>query len=195
MLSIGVTGGLGAGKSAAMKIFLELGANILNADDIAKQIIKVDKALIEKVKKEFGEDCYIDGELQTDILASRAFRTPPDLKRLNSISHPALKEHLEKYISATRQVPGMLMVEVAILFEADYRDVFDKTLLITADEDIRMKRALARGRLTEESIRERMALQMPEEEKRKRADFVIENNGNEETLRKTCFEFWKMINQ
>ena len=195
MLSIGVTGGLGAGKSAAMKIFLELGANILNADDIAKQIIKVDKNLIEKIKMEFGDDCYLDGELQTDILAARAFRTSDDLKKLNAISHPALKEHLEKYIAATKQVPGIFMVEVAILFEAGYQDVFDKTFLITADKDIRMKRALARGRLTEESIRERMALQMPEDEKREHADFIIENNENENELKEKCLTFWNMINK
>lgn len=193
MLSIGVTGGLGAGKSAAMKIFLELGANILNADDIAKQVIKVDKELIAKVKKEFGEDCYLDGELQTDILAAKAFRTPEDLKKLNAISHPALKTHLEKYILATKQVPGILMIEVAILFEAGYRNVFDKTLLITADEKIRIKRALSHGKFTKESIRERIALQMPEDEKRKYADFVIENNGDEKALREKCLEFWNLI--
>ncbi len=193
MLSIGVTGGLGAGKSAAMKIFLKLGANILNADDIAKQLLKVDKDLIEKIKTTFGEDCYINGELQTAVLARKAFHTPEDLEKLNTISHPALKAHLEKYIAATRAVPGILMIEVAILLEAGYQDAFDKILLITADENVRLQRALDRQRISKESIKERMLLQMPEEEKCKQADFIIKNNGDEVALREACEQFWKKI--
>lgn len=195
MLSIGVTGGLGSGKSAAMKIFFELGANILNADDIAKHLLKVDRSLMEVIKSTFGEDCYKDGELQTTILASRAFHTPEDLQKLNAINHPALKHHLEKYISATRAVPGVLMVEVAILLEAGYKDIFDKVLLITANDNIRLQRALARQNISEESIKERIALQMPESEKRKYADFIIENNGAEGALREACEQFWKKIQE
>jgi dephospho-CoA kinase len=193
MLSIGVTGGLGSGKSAAMKIFFELGANTMNADDIAKNILKVDRHIIEKIKNTFGEDCYRDGELQNAILAERAFRSKETLDQLNAISHPALKVHLEKYIAATRAVPGILMVEVAILFEAGYQDVFDKVLLVTADEDIRLRRAVERKTILEESIKDRMALQMPENKKREYADFVIENNGDEEELREKCKKFWASI--
>lgn len=195
MLTIGVTGGLGSGKSAAMKIFLGLGANILNADDIAKQLLRVDRALIEKIKTTFGEECYVDGELQTAVLAAKAFHTPEALAKLNAISHPVLKAYLKKYETALEAVPGILMVEVAILLEAGYQDIFDKILLITADENLRFERAMARSRLTEESIKERMALQMPEEEKRKYADHIIENNGNEADLRDACEAFWNNINQ
>jgi len=194
MLSIGITGGLGSGKSAAIKIFYELGANILNADDIAKHILKVDRAIAEEIKSTFGDDCYIDGELQTAVLAARAFHTPENLQRLNDISHPALKKHLEKYIAATRAIPGILMVEVAILIEAGYKDLFDKVLLVTADEDLRVQRAIERKNISEESIKERVSLQMPESEKRKYADFIIENNGDEDQLRDACKAFWKKIN-
>jgi dephospho-CoA kinase len=194
MLSIGVTGGLGSGKSAAIKIFYELGANILNADDIAKHILKVDRAIAEEIKSTFGDDCYIDGELQTAILAARAFHTTENLQRLNDISHPTLKKHLEKYIAATRAIPGVLMVEVAILIEAEYKDLFDKVLLITADEDLRLQRAIERKNISEESIKERISLQMPESEKRKHADFIIENNGDEDQLRDVCNAFWEEIN-
>lgn len=193
MLSIGVTGGLGSGKSAAMKIFFELGANTMNADDIAKNILRVDRNIVEKIKSTFGEECYLDGELQNAVLAERAFRSQETLDQLNAISHPALKAHLEKYIAATRAVPGILMVEVAILLEAGYQDVFDKVLLVTADEDIRLKRAVERKTISEESIKERMALQMQENEKRKYADFIIENNGDEAALREACARFWKEI--
>jgi len=195
MLSIGVTGGLGSGKSAAIKLFYEMGANILNADDIAKNILKVDRAIMDEIKNTFGDDCYIDGELQTAVLAARAFNNSENLQKLNDISHPALKQHLEKYIAATRPVPGILMVEVAILLEAGYKDVFDKVLLITADENIRLQRAIERQNISEESIKERMALQMPEDEKRKQADFIIENNNDERALRDACEQFWKKIQE
>jgi dephospho-CoA kinase len=132
--------------------------------------------------------------LQTAVLAARAFHTPEDLQRLNDISHPALKKHLEKYIAATRAIPGILMVEVAILIEAGYKDLFDKVLLVTADEDLRVQRAIERKNISEESIKERVSLQMPESEKRKYADFIIENNGDEDQLRDACKAFWKKIN-
>lgn len=195
MLSIGVTGGLGSGKSAAIKIFYEMGANILNADDIAKHILKVDRGIMEQIKATFGDDCYMDGELQTEVLASRAFSSPENLQKLNNISHPALKQHLEKYIAATRAVPGVLMTEVAILFEAGYEHIFDKVLLITADEDIRLQRAIERNTISEESIKERIARQMPEFEKRQHADYIIENNGDEQALREACISFWKKIKE
>ena len=194
MLSIGVTGGLGSGKSAAIKIFYEMGANILNADDIAKNILKVDRNINKTIKNTFGDDCYIDGELQTAVLADRAFNNFENLQKLNDISHPALKQHLGKYIAATRAVPGILMVEAAILLEAGYKDIFDKVLLVTANEDIRMQRATERKNITEESIKERISLQMPESEKRNHADFVIENNGVEDQFRDACKAFWEEIN-
>ncbi len=184
---------MGSGKSFATKIFYEQGANILNADDIAKNLIRVKPELIDQIKHEFGDDCYLDGELQNTILAERAFKSPESLSRLNAISHPALRKHLEKYIQAFKPVPGVLIIEVAILYEAGFEDIFDKILLVTADENVRLQRALARGKISEKSIRERMALQMPEYEKRKIADYIIENNGDEDELREKCLEVWKVF--
>ncbi len=195
MLSIGVTGGLGTGKSAAIKIFYELGANILNADDIAKHILNANRDIIKKIKNTFGDDCYIDGELQTAVLAARAFDVPENLKKLNDISHPALKQHLEKYIAATRAIPGVLMIEAAILLEAGYENIFDLVLLITADENLRIQRAIDRKNISKENIKKRIALQMPESEKRKYADFIIENNGNKDELKKACKKFWEEISR
>lgn len=190
MLSIGLTGGLGSGKSLVAKFFYEQGANILDADNIAKSLIKVKPELIEKIKLEFGDDCYIEGNLQKAVLAERAFNSPESIEKLNSISHPALKDHLKKYVKAFEAIPGVLIVEAAVLLEAGFEDLFDKIILVTADEDIRFKRAFARGNMFEKSIRERMALQMPEEEKRKLVDLVIENNGEKEQLKKKCIEIW-----
>jgi len=195
MKSIAVTGGLGSGKSAALGIFYQLGANILSADDIAKHLLQVNPDLIRSVKETFGEACYLDGELQTHVLAARAFATPEEQSTLNALVHPLLRTYLHKYISATKAVPGILMVEAAILLEAGFEDLFDKTLLITADKDIRIQRAARDGHLPEEDILRRISLQMPEEEKRARADHVIENNGSREDLFEACSAFWKMIHK
>lgn len=195
MVSVGLTGGLGAGKSFAAKLFLGLGANILNADDIAKNLLRVNPELIQKIKDAFGEDCYEQGELQTAILAERAFKDDVTLKTLNAISHPVLRSYLEKYITAFKTLPGVLIVEVAILFEADFQDLFDTSLLVTASEEQRLARALSKGVLTESSIRERMALQMPENEKMRLAEFVIENNGSENDLLVACKSFLDKINK
>lgn len=195
MINIGLTGGLGSGKSLAAKYFYEQGANILDADDIAKTLIMVKPDLIAKIKSEFGDDCYVDGELQNVVLAQRAFDSSESLARLNTISHPALKNHLEKYIKAFKAIPGVLIVEAAVLLEAGFKDIFDKILLVTADNDIRIERALARGNISKKSICERMALQMPENEKRNLVDLVIENNGGEEELRETCIKIWNNLNK
>jgi dephospho-CoA kinase len=193
MKTIAVTGGLGSGKSEAMSIFYELGANILHADDIAKHLLQVDPVLVSKIKEAFGEECYLDGELQAHILAERAFGDPGKHDLLNGLTHPILRTYLHKYISATKAVPGILMVEAAILLEAKFEDLFDMVLLITAEKQVRIRRAKAAGRLHEKDILQRMALQMPEEEKKARADFVIENNGTEEELQKACRVFWETI--
>ncbi|MBW6458286.1 MAG: dephospho-CoA kinase [FCB group bacterium] len=194
MKSIAVTGGLGSGKSAVLNIFYQLGANTLSADDIAKHLLQVNPELRKSIKETFGEACYLDDELQAHILAKQAFATPEKQKTLNALIHPLLKTYLHKYISATKVVPGILMVEAAILLEAGFEDLFDRVLLITADKDVRIRRAVRAGYLTEEDIIRRISLQMPEEEKRSRADNVIENNGSEAELFAACSDFWQMIN-
>ncbi|MDZ7820615.1 MAG: dephospho-CoA kinase [Candidatus Marinimicrobia bacterium] len=193
MKNVGLTGGLGSGKSTALKCFYEQGANTLDADDIAKNMLQSDPALVAKVKEIFGGDCYDRGKLQTGILAGRAFHSREGQDRLNRLIHPGLKAQLKKYLEACRPLKGVIIVEAALLFEAGFEDVFDLTLLVTADEAVRFRRARSRGVLSEEDIRKRMALQMPESEKRSRADHVIENNGDETVFRNACKMFWETV--
>ncbi len=193
MKHIGLTGGLGSGKSTALNMFYDLGANILNADDIAKSLLQVNPTLIAKIKDVFGSDCYIDGKLQTAMLAKRAFGSTENQKRLNALTHPLLKQHLEKYLKATRTIPGVLIVEAAVLMEAGYETLFDAIILVTTDKDIRLRRAVARKTLDEDSIKKRMSLQIPETQKRAGADYIIENNGTKDELQTACEACWKQI--
>ena len=193
MKHIGLTGGLGSGKSTALNMFYDLGANILNADDIAKSLLQVNPALIADIKNAFGSDCYVDGKLQTAVLAERAFSSTENQKRLNALTHPLLKQHLEKYLKATQAIPGVLIVEAAVLMEAEYETLFDTIILVTTDENIRLQRAIARQILDENSIKKRMFLQMPEAQKRRGADYIIENNGTKDELQTACKACWKKI--
>lgn len=191
MKKIGLTGGLGSGKSAALRFFYALGANTLNADDIAKHLLKSNTVLIKKVRENFGHDCYENGELQTGILAARAFCSAEKQQVLNAIVHPPLREYLSKYLQASSAIPGVMVVEAALLFEAGFGEMFDLNILIVADEAVRVRRALERNILSEEEIRRRIALQMPDAAKRPLADIVIENNGSEEALQNACSEIWE----
>ncbi|MDD3095800.1 MAG: dephospho-CoA kinase [Candidatus Marinimicrobia bacterium] len=191
MKKIGLTGGLGSGKSAALKYFYALGANVLSADDIAKQLLKSNAVLMAKVREYFGHECYENGELQTAVLASRAFCSPEKQQQLNAIVHPSLREYLEKYLQASSAIPGVMVVEAALLFEAGYEDLFDLNILIVADEAVRIQRAAARNFLSPEDIRRRISLQFPDEKKRGKADIVIENNGSEGELQEACRKIWE----
>lgn len=191
MKKIGLTGGLGSGKSAALRFFYALGANTLNADDIAKHLLKSNPALIAKVRESFGHDCYENGELQTGTLAARAFCSAEKQHVLNAIVHPPLREYLSKYLQACSAIPGVMVVEAALLFEAGFAELFDLNILIAADKAIRIRRAEERKTLSPEEIRRRIALQMPDAAKRPLADIVIENNGNEDALQEACREIWE----
>lgn len=191
MKNIGLTGGLGAGKSLALRFFFELGANTMNADDIAKHLLKSNPALIRQVRESFGDDCYAEGELQSAVLAERAFGSKEKQQELNGIVHPVLKDYIQKYLSVCSMVPGIMIVEAALLLEAGYHDLFEKIILVTADDKTRIRRATETGKLSESDIRRRMELQMPEEEKRKFADIIIENNGSPELLKAACLRVWE----
>ena len=193
MKSIGLTGGLGSGKSTALKVFYDLGANILDADNIAKHLLQSDPELGKRVREIFGDDCYMDGELQNAVLAERAFSSPENQRQLNELVHPRVRRQVETYLKACRSLPGVIIIEAALLFEAGFQDVVDISVLVTADEDTRIRRSRMRKRQSESDIRRRMALQMPESEKRRLADHVIENNGDEAELRKACEALWKKI--
>lgn len=195
MKSIGLTGGLGAGKSTALRFFYELGANTMNADDIAKHLLKSNLPLIRQVKEVFGDDCYADDELQTAVLAERAFCSKEQQEKLNAIVHPPLREYIQKYLAACKSIPGVMIVEAALLLEAGYRDMFETIILVTAEDNIRIRRAKEKGNISESGIRNRMELQMPEAEKRKLADIVIENNEAPEILKTACLRVWEEISK
>jgi len=182
VVTLGVTGGLGAGKSTACQRFKENGAVIFDADSIAKEILQTNQAIQDRIVEEFGADIIKDGQVDTQKLASQAFSNEENQSILNNIVHPYVIEAFEKRRDELEKKIGLLVVDAPLIFESGFDSHLDHTLLIFASMKMRIARALRRGNLTREEILRRMDLQMPEEDKRDLASFVIENNGSIEEL-------------
>ena len=179
---IGVTGGIGSGKSTVTKILHQQGYESLIADEIAREIMTSDQNVIHAIKSHFGSESYEKGNLNTKSLANKVFNNPDQISKLNSIVHPPTIKKIEELIKDKKKNHKLIFVESALIFEAQMEYLFDYILLITAEEDTRIKRVLERGVETISEIRSRMLNQIPEEQKKKRSQFIIENNSTLEDL-------------
>lgn len=178
MLKVGITGGIGSGKTTVCKIFEVLGVPIYYADDRAKEIVNSDRNVISEVKNLFGDDIYLtDGKLNRKRVADIVFNFPELLEKYNSIIHPVVIEDAKKWMRKNQQ-HDYVIKEAALLFEANtYKDL-DYIICVTASIPVRIQRIKLRDNISEEQILARIKNQMPEEEKIRRCDFVIYNNGD-----------------
>lgn len=174
MLKIGLTGGIGSGKSTVAKIFEVLGIPVYYADDAAKQIMNTDKELKAALIKHFGDQTYQNDELNRPWLASIVFGDTEKLKLLNSLTHPATIRDANRWIQ--QQTSTYIIKEAALMFESDAYKYLDKIVGVSAPVELRIKRAMERDHVTRDEVLSRMNRQMNEEEKMKRCDFVIFND-------------------
>ena len=181
ILKIGITGGIGSGKTTACRIFETLGIPIYYADDRAKILMVENEDLIKSIKNVFGEASYLsDGSLNRKHIADIAFHNPLMLNELNALVHPAIWLDGEKWHNAQKQVPYTLK-EAALLFESGGNVLLDKIITVVARVETRIERVLLRGggALTRSDVEARIAKQLPDEEKIKQSDFVIWNDGTQ----------------
>ena len=174
---IGITGGIGSGKSTICKIFTCLGVPVYDADSRAKSIMTTDGILIEQIKKEFGDLAYLsDGSLDREYLSRLIFENQEKRTLLNQMVHPRVAADTDRWLDQNREATYVVR-EAALLIESGAYLRVDKVLLVTAPEELRIKRVLARDphRLREEVVKI-MATQLPEEEKKKVADVVVYND-------------------
>jgi dephospho-CoA kinase len=174
---IGITGGIGSGKSTICKIFTCLGVPVYDADSRAKSIMTTDGILIEQIKKEFGDLAYLpDGSLDREYLSRVIFENQEKRTLLNQMVHPRVAADTDRWLDQNREATYVVR-EAALLIESGAYLRVDKVLLVTAPEELRIKRVLARDphRLREEVVKI-MATQLPEEEKKKVADVVVYND-------------------
>lgn len=178
-LLVGITGGIGSGKSTVCKVFELLGIPVYYADDRAKQITSIDPELKDQICQRFGEDSYIGNDLNRTYLAQKVFADKAALNALNALIHPRVALDFDKWVSANKHHPYLLK-EAALIFETKGNLKLDKVITVTADEDIRIKRVLARdNHRTEQDIKNIIGKQMPEDQKISLADVVINNNGDQ----------------
>jgi len=184
MLRIGITGGLGSGKTTVARFFGDRGAQVFDADLEAKLILQHHKPMRQAVIEAFGEVVVNEaGEIDFERLAAHAFATPQQQQRLNEIIHPEVILAAEREMAAaSRRGVAMFVLDAPLLFEARLEQYLDFTLAVVADEELRVKRARERGTLSEADIRKRARLQLSDEERAARADFVIRNNGTLDEL-------------
>jgi dephospho-CoA kinase len=177
MKTIGLTGGIGSGKSTVAKVFLQLGIPVFNADEEAK-LLYSKEAIREKVLNLLGKDCYFEsGELNRVHVAEKVFADKNLLKQLNNIIHPAVEKSFERWEEMNANCIFGLK-EAAIFFESGLNERIKKVIVVTAPEWLRLERVKQRDGKSEVEIKARIENQWPESELIKRATFVLANDGS-----------------
>ncbi len=192
-LKIGITGGLGSGKTSASRFFIKLGYPVFFADEIAKSMMVNDPSLVAKITQEFGSESYKEGTLNTVFLGQKVFSSPGLVEKLNSIVHPAVVKNSTRIMAEALQSSDIVFYEAALLMEAGMMERFDYVLLITADEEIRVERGIKRGGISGDEIRRRIKSQLSEQEKITRSHFVIKNNSSLDDLHTKLIQFLTLL--
>ena len=174
MINIGLTGGIGSGKTTVAKIFELLGIPVYYADDAAKKIMNEDEELKTAIENQFGHDAYRNGELDRTYLSAKVFADPLQLEILNSLVHPATVRDAAKWMS--RQKTPYTLKEAALIFESGSAEYLDYVIGVYAPATLRIKRAMERNHLSYEEVKQRMDKQLDENMKMKLCDFVIYND-------------------
>ena len=174
MLAVGLTGGIGSGKSTVAEIFKVLGIPVFDADSQAKRLMDQDSELRLAVQQTFGKDTYTNGKLNRKILAELVFGNPFELQKLNAIVHPATIKAANDWM--VKQTAPYVIKEAALLFEAGSAGGLDYVIGVSAPVTIRINRVMQRDHVTKQQVKERMDRQINDEIKMRLCDFVLMNN-------------------
>jgi dephospho-CoA kinase len=178
MLRVGLTGNIGSGKSLVASIFQTLGTSVFCADAEAKKLYERN-SVKDQIRRWFGSQIFTEeGVIDRKALAGIIFNDEDELKKVNELIHPLVRESFHEWISE-RQNDPYVIYEAAILFESGHYKELDKIILVTAPADIRIKRVMERDGIPREDVLARMAHQCEEEKKMHLADFIIRNDGKE----------------
>ena len=195
MYKLGITGGIGSGKSTASEFFEKKGAFIFDADSEAKNLLANNSNLSQRVIATFGSQVTTKKQLDLKQLSVLVFSSKSLQDKLNKIVWPEVSSvMIDAAEKAQNDGATLFIVDAALLIEAGFNDFFNSILLITADKSMRLNRILLRKNIPENQIEKRMALQMPESEKQKQAQTTIKNNGNMQELHTQLELFWNKIN-
>lgn len=175
MIKVGVTGGIGSGKSTVCKVFAALGIPVFEADPVAKELMNNNPLLGEKLISLFGPDVYLPNHtINRKYLAGIVFNNPSLLRQLNNAVHPVVQDAFNNWCE--KQDAPYIIHEAAILFESGFYKMMDKTITVVADEAERISRVVKRDELSEQQVRERIRNQWNDAQRMELADFIIRNN-------------------
>jgi len=175
MKIVGLTGGIGSGKSTVLKQFEDLGINTYSADKAAKKLINSDEDLIESIKSLFGDNIYDNNILDTIKLSKIVFQDSHKLESLNSIIHPAVDKDFKSFIKTTHG--DYIVKEVAIIFETNTEDNYDKIILVRASTEDRIKRVVLRDNITKDDVIRRVNNQIDDSTIIDKCDYIIDNDN------------------
>ncbi len=177
-IKVGITGGIGSGKSTVCKIFKLLGVPVFEADRVAKDLMNSNSDVIDQLIRLFGKDIYtVNKELDRKNLAKIIFSSDIEREKVNQIVHPVVRTEFKNWVQI--QNASYIIHEAAILFESGFYRMMDFTILVTAPEEMRIKRVLERDGGDTKKVKERITKQWPDSEKRKLASFELKNDNND----------------
>ncbi len=191
-LKIGITGGIGSGKSLACVYFEKLGYKVIYADKIAKELYSSNKLLIKKLVQEFGRGILDkSGKLSRDNARKIIFTSEKNILRVNSIVHPFVFKEMDRLLKGIKD--RIILFEAAIMFESGSYKRMDYVVLIYTKKEIRLKRIIQRDGLKRKDVLNLMSMQLDEKEKARRSDFIIKNNSSPRELNKNVIAFSKIL--
>jgi dephospho-CoA kinase len=181
---IGLTGGIGSGKTTIANYFKSLGIPVYIADDEAKKVMQLTE-IVNQIKLEFGKNVFENDLINTSKLAKLVFNNPEQLKQLNKIVHPAVKKHFDNWVLKHKDFPFVIK-EAAILFESGSFQYCDKIITVIAPIETRIKRVMERDQTSRENVLNRINSQWTDEQKTSKSDFVITNISFDDAENQVC---------
>ena len=182
MKIIGLTGGIGSGKTTVAKIFKSLGIPVYNSDERAKFLMNHSTELITNIKKELGEASYKNERINREYIASVIFNDKTKLQTINSLVHPVVAKDFEQWTNQQTTAPYVIK-EAAILIESGSYKYVDKIIVVTAPIEVRVKRVLQRDNTTKEEVQARLNNQISEKERQSYADYIVKNDGEHSLIK------------
>ena len=192
MLKVGITGGIGSGKSTVSRFFSELGVPVYDSDQRAKSLMQHDDSIIIKIKKELGDDSYLNNVLNRSHIAKIVFKNELKLKQLNAIVHPVVRIDFNNWLSQNSNAK-LVIKEAAIMIESGaYKDL-DKLIVVNANREQKIKWIKKRDHLLLEDIENRIQNQLSDKIRNQYADFIIENNSSKKELKQQVLSIYNKL--